>query len=73
MEKQAWVEKCLGLEERLKQLEETCREFDPKLVSRLMSELNVCFNQLRSLMNISASLIEGEEPDVSALLGLRGE
>ena len=63
----------LTLKERIAELErQGCGEI-AKLERRLHKELAVCFSELYSLVQICVQRAEGQDPNISVLLGVKGQ
>ena len=71
------MEKTIALEERVSALSATedaaGKDEVRKLERRLLVELSVCFSELQSLVDICVQKADGHDPNISALLGARGE
>ena len=66
------MQKSLGLGDRIKELEQQHTKEAHKLEQRLIKEMGVCFAELQSLVNICIQRAEGQDPNISVLLGVKG-
>ena len=62
----------LILKDQIKQHEAMSADENQKLQRRFVSEMSVCFSELQSLVQICVQRAEGEDPNISLLLGMRG-
>ena len=57
----------------MKELERQFTSESHKLEKRLLREMDVCFAELQSLVQICVQRAEGKDPNVSVLLGVKGQ
>ncbi len=67
------MEKTLSMGDRIKDLERQHNKEAHKLEQRLMKEMGICFAELQSLVNICVQRAEGQDPNISVLLGVKGK
>ncbi|KAL5011065.1 hypothetical protein ScPMuIL_013370 [Solemya velum] len=65
------LEQNLIMKEKIGQMEQQFSAENSKLQRHLMVELNACFLELQSLVQICIQKAEGQDPNMSALLGVR--
>ena len=70
-EKQDLVEQTLILKEHLQHFEAQLADDSVRLQRRLMVELGLCFSNLQSLVQICMQRVNGEQPNMSILLGIK--
>ena len=63
----------MSLEERQHELERQLTGEAHKLERRLLKEMAVCFAELQSLVQICVQRAEGQDPNISVLLGVKGQ
>ena len=66
------LEKNFSLEEHLRELEKQLTGESRKLEQRLTKEMTVCFTELQSLVQVCVERAEGQDPNISVLLGVKG-
>ncbi|XP_052087368.1 centrosomal protein of 85 kDa-like isoform X1 [Mytilus californianus] len=65
------MEQNLIIREQLKHLEYLSTDETQKLQRRFTQEMGLCFSELQSLVNICMQRAEGQDPNMSMLLGVR--
>ncbi|CAH1800139.1 unnamed protein product [Owenia fusiformis] len=65
------MERNMMLQDLIQQLEMQTGEEKQKMEQRLQLELDACFLELKSLVNICLQQAEGKDPNLSALLGVQ--
>ena len=71
-ENQDLMEKTMILTDRIRDLEQQHNAEADKLQRRLIQDMSVCFQELESLVEVCIQGSQGQEPNVSLLLGVRG-
>ena len=66
------MEKLMVCEERLKEFERQNSGKIAKLQRRLLMEMGVCFSELQSLVEVCIQRSEGQDPNISALISVKG-
>jgi len=66
------MEQNLVLREQVKQFEEQTTDENQRLQRHFMQELGICFSELQALVKICMERAEGQDPNMSMLLGVRG-
>ena len=66
------MEQRLSLADEVKSLKASNTAEQQKLESALLKELSICFTDLQSLVQICVQRSQGQEPNLSELLGVRG-
>lgn len=66
------MEQNLIIKEQLKHLEYLTTDETQKLQRQFTQEMGLCFSELQSLIKICMQRAEGQDPNMSMLLGVRG-
>lgn len=67
------MEQILIIREQLKTLEEQMADENQKIQRQFTQELSMCYHELQSLVQVCVQRAEGNDPNMSLLLGVRGE
>lgn len=67
------MEQILIIREQLKTLEEQAADENQKIQRHFTQELSLCYHELQSLVQVCVQRAEGNDPNMSLLLGVRGE
>ena len=66
------IEKNLSLGDKVKELEQKQMGEQAKVEQKLLKELMACYSELQGLVQICIQRAEGQDPNISVLLGGKG-
>ena len=67
------VETNINLQDRVKDTERHVGGDIHKVEKRLIADMSLCFSELNNLVNVCVQRAEGQDPNISALLGVKCE
>jgi centrosomal protein CEP85 len=67
------MEKNMILQDKAKELDRLLSSDQQKIQRKLVREMNTCISELQSLIEICMDRAQGQDPNISVLLGVRGK
>ena len=69
---QDMMEQNLVLREKVKTLEQQCSDENTHIHRQFIKEMSLCYTELQALVQICVQRAEGQDPNMSLLLGVPG-
>ncbi len=70
---QELLEQSLVVREQVRHMEASSSDKTVALSRRLITQLSLCFSELQALVQVCSQRAEGQDPDISVLLGVNSE